>query len=191
MRLTPNFTLEELARGETVSPVVRGNLQRTAEGLQRIRDLLGVPMTITSGYRPAARNAAVEGASNTSSHLTGLAADFVVQGRDPYQSWDAIVANLDRVGAFDQLIFYPATGHIHAGYDSRNRRQLFVKRGATYFPVALPRTTAPAIAPDATQTPDLPPKATDTLPGMPGGLGGFLGLLFLTAVTWWLSHTGK
>ena len=50
--------------------------------LQAIREHFGKPITITSGYRTAAHNAAVGGAKS-SQHLLGRAADIQVQDTDP------------------------------------------------------------------------------------------------------------
>lgn len=50
--------------------------------LQCIREHFGKPITITSGYRTAAHNAAVGGAKS-SQHLLGRAADIQVQDTDP------------------------------------------------------------------------------------------------------------
>ena len=47
--------------------------------LQAIREHFGKAVTITSGYRTAAHNAAV-GGSKSSQHLLGRAADFYVEG---------------------------------------------------------------------------------------------------------------
>lgn len=47
--------------------------------LQCIREHFGRPVHITSGYRTAARNAAVRG-SKSSQHLLGRAADLWVEG---------------------------------------------------------------------------------------------------------------
>ena len=49
--------------------------------LQCIREHFGKAVTITSGYRTAAHNAAV-GGSKSSQHLLGRAADFYVEGVD-------------------------------------------------------------------------------------------------------------
>lgn len=57
--------------------------------LQPVRELLGVPMIITSGYRNSQVNKLVGGASN-SQHLYGQAADFIVKGMTPKQIIDFI-----------------------------------------------------------------------------------------------------
>lgn len=85
MRLTNNFTLEELTDSETArrrgidntpSEAVVQNLRMLAERvLQPIREEYGHPITVTSGYRCVRLNTAVGGAK-ASQHLTGCAADI-------------------------------------------------------------------------------------------------------------------
>lgn len=85
MKLTNNFTLEELYHSATAdrkgidnfpSPIVQQNLRMLAERiLQPIRNEYKHAIIITSGYRCAALNKAVGGAK-TSQHLTGCAADI-------------------------------------------------------------------------------------------------------------------
>ena len=48
--------------------------------LQCIREHFGKPVHITSGYRTAAYNATLPGASKNSQHIQGRAADFWVEG---------------------------------------------------------------------------------------------------------------
>lgn len=55
------------------------NIVNTLEQLQKIRDKLGSPITITSGYRGPNVNSKVGGAKQ-SDHLSGMAADFVCPG---------------------------------------------------------------------------------------------------------------
>lgn len=85
MKLTNNFTLEELYASSTAarkginntpSMLVQQNLKMLAERiLQPIRDEYKHPIIVTSGYRCAALNKEVNG-SKTSQHLTGCAADI-------------------------------------------------------------------------------------------------------------------
>lgn len=79
--LSLHFTLEEMiasptavARGLNNIPedVARAHLVQTAEGLERVRTLLGKPMTINSGYRSPTVNRAV-GGTGTSAHCLGYA----------------------------------------------------------------------------------------------------------------------
>ena len=85
MKLTQHFTLAELTASTTAqrlgidntpAPELLPRLVRTAEMLERIRATLGVPVTVTSGYRNRAVNTAVGGAT-TSDHTQGHAADIV------------------------------------------------------------------------------------------------------------------
>jgi len=79
-QLSLNFRLREFASrcgADTVT--VDSDL---VDVLQRMRDELGVPITINSGFRTPAHNASprrVQG-SPTSQHLTGKAADIVAAG---------------------------------------------------------------------------------------------------------------
>lgn len=75
---TPNFSRRELACKCGCKPIPAGidaNLARLARALQELRDLAGVPLIVTSGYRCPAHNQAVGGAPG-SQHMHGLAADI-------------------------------------------------------------------------------------------------------------------
>lgn len=83
-----NFTLREFTRSNKAAELRINNtppveviprLLATAHMLQRIRDRLGQPITITSGYRCPALNRAVGGVTS-SDHQSGQAADIVAPG---------------------------------------------------------------------------------------------------------------
>ena len=85
MQLTPHFTLAELTRSSVAQarglsneppPELLPRLILTAEMLERIRATLGVPVSVTSGYRSPQVNIAVGGATS-SDHTQGHAADIV------------------------------------------------------------------------------------------------------------------
>lgn len=76
-RLAPDFKVREF-RCRDGSETVMVDETLTVV-LQCIREHFGKPVTITSGYRTAAHNAAVGGAKS-SQHLLGRAADIRVEG---------------------------------------------------------------------------------------------------------------
>lgn len=93
MRLSPNFTLEELTASQTAerkgldntpNATAIANLTRVAALLEQVRALVGQPIIITSGYRSPEVNIAI-GSTNKSQHPLGCAADFKVNGMTPKQ----------------------------------------------------------------------------------------------------------
>ena len=85
MKISRHFELEELLVSEMAARLRINNvptsgihlrLERLAETMDEVRDLLGHPVIITSGYRSDALNRAVGGV-HTSDHIKGLAADFI------------------------------------------------------------------------------------------------------------------
>ncbi len=85
MKLTENFSAEEFAckDGSETPCEVLVNLKELALNLQVLRDALGLPIHINSGYRSPAYNKKVGGAKN-SQHLLGKAGDITVQGYTPF-----------------------------------------------------------------------------------------------------------
>lgn len=113
MQLTPHFTLLELTRSATAdrlrvdntpTPKALDNLKRTAQMLEGVRSVLGVPVIVTSGYRSRAVNAAVGGVTS-SDHATGQAADVVApKFGTPYEIAKALAPHVDELG-IGQLIY--------------------------------------------------------------------------------------
>lgn len=91
--LTRNFWLFEFE--EPGSHLVKLHPMLAIE-LQRLRDFIGKPIRITSGYRGHEHNAAVGGVPD-SAHIYGEAADFVV---DPDRE-DLVMQYLDGSSVFD------------------------------------------------------------------------------------------
>jgi zinc D-Ala-D-Ala carboxypeptidase len=107
VKLSEHFSLEELTRTDhrtldnTPDPIALANLQRLAEFLERVREVLGgKPVMVNSAYRSKAVNDAV-GSKDTSQHRLGLAADFRVPGMTPQEVVGAIV---DSGIPYDQVI---------------------------------------------------------------------------------------
>lgn len=127
--LAPNFSAAELgADSPDASPVIVSNLYTVAAWLQAARNVLGVPLRITSGFRTAAHNAIVGGASD-SDHVTGLAADFEAQGLTPFQVYQGLTQASQQglLPPFDQLIYYQSDDHVHVGLGSQTRSQVLIK----------------------------------------------------------------
>lgn len=76
-RLAPDFKVREFRCKDGTDTVMVDETLTVV--LQCIREHFGKPVTITSGYRTAAHNAAV-GGTKSSQHLLGRAADIRVQG---------------------------------------------------------------------------------------------------------------
>lgn len=109
MKLTPNFTLEELTVSEiaqrrgldnTPNATEIANLVRVAELLEQVRALINKPILVNSAFRSKAVNDAV-GSKDTSQHRLGCAADIRVPGMTPKQ---VVQACIDGGIPFDQII---------------------------------------------------------------------------------------
>ena len=117
--LSPHFTLHELIKSDTAvrkgidnnpDPIVLENLKLLASKLEVVRAILGRPVRISSGYRSKALNEAI-GGSKTSTHMSGLAADFEAPDYGPIQKvFDRLRMEKDELG-YDQLILeFPPDG---------------------------------------------------------------------------------
>jgi hypothetical protein len=125
--LTANFTYGEL-RAHLAPPQTIGNLRSLAQYLEVVRGILAVPIKVTSGYRSPSHNASIPGASPTSDHVNGLAADILPLGmsqREAYRRLQA-AASSGALPPFDQIIYYPFQ-HIHIGLGVRKRNQVLIR----------------------------------------------------------------
>jgi hypothetical protein len=136
IRISKNFTLEEFTVSKTVKEKgIRNNPGQTDvvnlcalvhQVLQPLRDAMGHPIKIGSGYRSLALNRAVGGVSN-SQHMRGEAADLCIDGDlAKGRKWFAYIR--DHL-PFDQLIWeHNAKGSfwVHVSYraDGKNRKQV-------------------------------------------------------------------
>lgn len=100
MSLSAHFTLEELTRSQTASrhgldntpdKLAATELARLANHiLEPVRDLLGCPLQITSGFRCAELNVRIGSTAKHSAHLDGRAADIVPMGCDVRHAFEVI-----------------------------------------------------------------------------------------------------
>lgn len=84
--------------------------------LDPIREHVGLPVIITSGFRCPALNELV-GGKGSSQHLTGQAADFTVLGMTVREYKELAYWCADNLD-LDQLIVYPGRKFIHVSYES-------------------------------------------------------------------------
>jgi len=147
MQLSKNLSLAEFCQSNTAkargidnmikNPVHLENAKRLATNVfQPIRDYVGKPIKVNSGYRSKALNDAIPDSSSTSQHCFGEAIDLDLHDRDLFE-WI-----LDNIEA-DQYIFEGGTENqadwFHISYrEGRNRKQalrMVRRRGrSTYIP---------------------------------------------------------
>lgn len=142
----PSFFLSEFYRSQTATrkridntptPEAMENVRRLlAPGMQRIRELLGAPVSISSGYRSAALNREIGGAVR-SQHSQGLAADFTAPGFGrPLAICRKLIDHRELIG-FDQLIM-EGGAWVHVSFTAKPRGQVltatFTAHGAVYQP---------------------------------------------------------
>ena len=107
-------------------PLARENVKAlVSEVLDPVREKLGMPIVVNSGYRCEKHNKDVGGVRN-SQHLRGEAAD--IHCADNERLKQLIIEN----GKFDQLITYPTFLHVSYKRTGGNRHQRLKKGGAGY-----------------------------------------------------------
>ena len=135
MKLSDNFSLIEFTRSETAE---KNNVKNVPEQrhidalrelcenvLQPLRDKLGKPVNVTSGYRNSHLNFLVNGRVN-SQHVRGEAADINVAGMTAQELFDYI---RESGIVYDQLI-QESGQWVHISYRTRraNRKQALYAR---------------------------------------------------------------
>ena len=107
-------------------PLARENVKALVrEVLDPVREKLGMPIVVNSGYRCERHNKDVGGVKN-SQHLVGQAADIHCEDNERLKQ--LIIEN----GKFDQLITYPTFLHLSYKRTGGNRHQRLKKGGAGY-----------------------------------------------------------
>nr|DAH05561.1 MAG TPA: peptidase [Caudoviricetes sp.] len=133
-KLSENFTIEEFTRsdkakelgitnepGEKELAALRVLVSRT---IQPLRDKLGVPIHVNSGYRCPELNKAVGGVP-TSQHQKGEAADLSIDGK----ANDILEALENNNIPFDQAILYRKQNFLHVSLklDGVQRSNVIIK----------------------------------------------------------------
>ena len=155
--LSPHFELREFVvsqkardHGLDNTPPVEAieNLRALCiHTLEPLRNALGLPILVTSGYRTKALNRLLVYHSNKSQHMNGEAADFYVdQGPVSGSHRELLIKAfrqiiLDDSIAFDQCIIYPSFIHVSYVRNGKNRSKLIRGLGNGKY-AALTRTQA-------------------------------------------------
>jgi len=143
MRLTANFTLEELTASGTASrlgidntpdDVQLSNLRRLAYMLQELRNMFDAPIFINSGFRNKELNRAL-GSKDSSQHMKGCASDIRVSGYTPRE---AVIKIINSGISYDQVICeYDSWVHIsvpnEGGGTPRKNALTIDKKGVRVF----------------------------------------------------------
>ena len=151
--LTPHFSLLEMCESRTADrhgivnvapPEAVANLKRLCScTLEPLREALGLPVVITSGYRCQRLNEILAHSARRSQHLTGCAADFYVGQGSASRARFQVSGHRERLIAafrliltasagsapsidFDQLIIYPT--FIHVSYVSPEANRHYIMR---------------------------------------------------------------
>ena len=148
IQFTPHFKLSEFVSSATAekqgiennpSPEAVENLRLLSiHTLEPLREALGLPIVITSGYRCNALNDLIAHHSQRSQHMEGRAADllvqgskFQVQGASPREllikAFKTIITSPEI--DYDQLIIYPTFIHVSFVSHSDNRHKIMSANG--------------------------------------------------------------
>ena len=160
---TPHFELREFVASKTArdhginnTPPEEAveNLKALCQHtLEPLREALGLPIIITSGYRCKALNHLLVNHSVKSQHMNGQAADFYVGWNGSKKDEDAPSRRellikafrqiiTDDAIAFDQLIIYPSFIHVSYVRSGRKNRSKLTKAFANGSYAALTRAQA-------------------------------------------------
>lgn len=132
MTLSRFFTLEELTRSDTATRLGIPNLPDEAQHanlvalcgavLDPLREAIGMPIKINSGFRAQRVNEAIPGSAKVSQHLEGKAADIVTSGMSVLDLFKRVI----QLGLpFDQIIYEaksPQSKWVHVSHDSARQR---------------------------------------------------------------------
>jgi uncharacterized protein YcbK (DUF882 family) len=118
MKLTENFSLREFMcrDGSNVPDDLMENVKELAQNLQVLREHIGKPIKIISGYRSPEYNKKIGGAKK-SQHMLAKAGDLVVDGMTPDEVKAAIVKLIEEgkmkkggVGLYTHFTHYDVRG---------------------------------------------------------------------------------
>ena len=104
--------------------------------LQNVRDHFGVSVDLNCGYRCPVHNAKTKGASKTSQHMNGNAADIVVKGVHPVR----VARYLETIGFAGRIGCYTwddkGSGFVHVDVRGTNSRGIYTENNTNYDSVS-------------------------------------------------------
>ena len=139
--LSPHFSLKETTESQTArkhgianipTPDAVENLRRLcANTLEPLREELGLPVVITSGFRTKALNDLLAHSSERSQHMQGQAADFYVTPGQSLSRRELLIKAFRLIITseqidYDQLILYPSFIHVSYVSKEKNRRTILL-----------------------------------------------------------------
>ena len=164
IQFTPHFELREFVVSQTArdhgldntppAEAVENLRALCVHTLEPLREALGLPIVITSGYRTRELNRLLVCHSNKSQHMSGEAADFHVSWNGPKEdapsrrelfikAFRQIITD-DSI-AFDQCIIYPSFIHVSYVRSGRKNRSKLTRAFANGSYAALTRAQALAL----------------------------------------------
>ena len=118
MKLTENFALHEFRckDGTDVPDELLENVEELAKNLQVLREKIGKPIIVISGYRSPKYNRRIGGARK-SQHMKAKAADIIVPGMEPDEVREVILGLIKEgkmkrggVGRYTRFTHYDIRG---------------------------------------------------------------------------------
>lgn len=141
MKLSNNFSLCEFEDSQTavrlgidnkIPANLIPNVQKVANTLQKIRNDLGLPISISSGYRCPELNKAIGGATK-SDHMTASAVDFNVKGMTPFEVCKYLEPKLDQLGIGQLIHEFGSWVHLSIVPNKQRTLTAFRKNGTTKY----------------------------------------------------------
>lgn len=117
--MTKNFNISEFQCkcGCEMPDDVRKNIEKLAENLQIVRDIVDEPIKINSAYRCESHNRAIGGVPN-SQHVKGNASDVVISSLSPKEVYTLFDKLMDGgfiaqggLGLYNTFVHYDTRGH--------------------------------------------------------------------------------
>lgn len=124
LQVTKNFNMSEMEFYDRVPANLLEKAKEVLTNIQVLREALGAPISIMSGYRSPERNAEVGGAPK-SQHMEGNATDLQCKTKTPLEMYN-MVEKLIKEGKMKQGGLGIYDGWIH--YDTRGARARWDER---------------------------------------------------------------